>query len=213
MQSRVAVFFSVFRIEPNHAEGQLTSVKLLMRNVQKPRKPRMTKPDNIHLISEMPEPAAYFAKERTRCEATKENVAFMLRNQHVAVVEKFTTHSEKHIYEPPRYSHRTPQMPGITCAVVVDLKLPAAEPLVQPPAIRAISHLHIREPFRDYGDERGVDSDTSTCKGRYHRTVETHVERRNLPTMVTTNHDCDATTTLRTCDINRHRVLGVLLDA
>lgn len=74
-------FFSVFRIEPNHAEGQLTSVKLLMRNVQKPRKPRMTKPDNIHLISEMPEPAAYFAKERTRCEATKENVAFVLCRQ------------------------------------------------------------------------------------------------------------------------------------
>jgi hypothetical protein len=31
--------------------------------------------------------------------------------------------------------------------------------------------------------------------------------------MLTTNHDCDATTTLRTCDTNRHRVLGVLLDA
>jgi hypothetical protein len=31
--------------------------------------------------------------------------------------------------------------------------------------------------------------------------------------MLTTNHDCDATTTLRTCDTSRHRVLGVLLDA
>ena len=53
----------------------LTRVKLLMRNVQKPRKPRMTKPDNMHLISEMPEPAAYLARERTRWEATKEKVA------------------------------------------------------------------------------------------------------------------------------------------
>jgi hypothetical protein len=73
------LFFD-FRTEmkPHKAlESALTSVKLLMRNVQKPRKPRMTKPDNIHLISEMPEPAAYFAKERTRLEATKEKVAFV----------------------------------------------------------------------------------------------------------------------------------------
>jgi hypothetical protein len=45
---------------------------LLMKKVAKPRKPCMTKPARIHLISEIPEPAAYFAKERTRCEAMKE---------------------------------------------------------------------------------------------------------------------------------------------
>jgi hypothetical protein len=44
----------------------LTSVKLFMRNVQKPRNPCMMNPDRMHLISEMPEPAAYLAKERTR---------------------------------------------------------------------------------------------------------------------------------------------------
>jgi hypothetical protein len=74
------------------------------------------------------------------------------------------THSEKHVYEPSRHRDRAPQMPRIACAVVVDLQLPAAELLVQPPAVRAISHLHVREPFRDYGYERGVDSDTSTCE-------------------------------------------------
>ena len=76
MQSRVAVF-DIQSLKPGKRENdRLTSVKLLMRNVQKPRKPRMTNPDNIHLISEMPEPAAYFAKERTRWEATKEKVVF-----------------------------------------------------------------------------------------------------------------------------------------
>lgn len=65
-----------FRTESQASGGEaLTNVKLLMRNVQKPRKPRMTKPDNMHLISEIPEPAAYLAKDRTRWEATKEKVA------------------------------------------------------------------------------------------------------------------------------------------
>jgi hypothetical protein len=46
-----------------------------MRNVQKPRNPCMTKPDMMHLISGIPEPAAYLANDRTRREATKEKVA------------------------------------------------------------------------------------------------------------------------------------------
>lgn len=44
----------------------LTSVILLMASVGKLRKPRMTKPPMIHLISDMPEPAAYLARARTR---------------------------------------------------------------------------------------------------------------------------------------------------
>jgi hypothetical protein len=43
-----------------------TRVKLLIKNVANPRKPCMTNPARIDLISEMPEPAAYLAKERTR---------------------------------------------------------------------------------------------------------------------------------------------------
>jgi hypothetical protein len=38
----------------------------LMTKVQKPRKPFMTKPAMIHLISEIPEPAAYGAYDLTR---------------------------------------------------------------------------------------------------------------------------------------------------
>lgn len=51
-----------------------TSVRLLITSVQKPRKPFMTKPARIHLISEIPEPAAYFATFLTRCAATNENI-------------------------------------------------------------------------------------------------------------------------------------------
>jgi hypothetical protein len=55
-----------------------TSVKLLIRNVQKPRNPSMTNPEMMHLISEIPEPAAYLAKDWTRRAATKENAAFLI---------------------------------------------------------------------------------------------------------------------------------------
>ena len=56
-------------------EGR-TSVKLLMKNVQPPRYPFMTKPARMHFISEIPEPAAYRAKDRTRYAAVKENMAY-----------------------------------------------------------------------------------------------------------------------------------------
>jgi hypothetical protein len=102
----------------------------------------MTKPDNMHLISEIPEPAAYFAKDRTRWEATKEKVA-CVGNEHVAVGSGCAAHRKKHVYEPSRYCHRAPQMPGIACAVLADFQLPAAELFVQPPAIRAIARLHV----------------------------------------------------------------------
>ena len=36
----------------------------------------MTNPEMIHLISEIPEPAAYLAKDWTRRAATKDNAAF-----------------------------------------------------------------------------------------------------------------------------------------
>ena len=36
----------------------------------------MTNPARIHLISEMPDPAAYLAKERTKWAAMNENMAY-----------------------------------------------------------------------------------------------------------------------------------------
>ena len=46
-----------------------------MKNVQNPKNPFMMKPAMIHLISEMPDPAAYFARDWTKCAATNENAA------------------------------------------------------------------------------------------------------------------------------------------
>ena len=57
------------------AQRTLTNVMLLMKKVANPRNPFMTNPARMHLISDMPDPAAYFANERTKCAATKENRA------------------------------------------------------------------------------------------------------------------------------------------
>lgn len=46
---------------------------LLMKNVAKPKKPCITNPARIHLISEIPEPAAYLARFFTKWEAMKAN--------------------------------------------------------------------------------------------------------------------------------------------
>src|SRR5687767_13743907 len=59
-------------------DEQPTSVTLLMKNVANPRKPCMTKPAKIHLISEMPDPAAYLASARTRWAAMKEKRAWAM---------------------------------------------------------------------------------------------------------------------------------------
>jgi hypothetical protein len=55
--------------------GVFTSVMNLMKNVANPRNPCITKPARMHFISDIPDPAAYFANERTRCAAMKENNA------------------------------------------------------------------------------------------------------------------------------------------
>jgi hypothetical protein len=54
---------------------ELTSVRLLIKKVAYPRNPCMMKPARMHFISEMPDPAAYFAKLRARWAATNENMA------------------------------------------------------------------------------------------------------------------------------------------
>jgi hypothetical protein len=60
----------------NRYEEKHTRVKLLIKKVANPRKPCITNPARMHLISEMPDPAAYFAKERTRWDAMNENMAY-----------------------------------------------------------------------------------------------------------------------------------------
>lgn len=49
----------------------------LMRSVQAPKKPFITKPAIIHLISEMPEPAAYGANVLTRIAATNASKTYV----------------------------------------------------------------------------------------------------------------------------------------
>jgi hypothetical protein len=54
-------------------EDSLTSVILLIAKVAKPKYPCITKPARMHLISEMPDPAAYFDIFFTRWAAMNEN--------------------------------------------------------------------------------------------------------------------------------------------
>lgn len=49
----------------------------LIRRVQAPRKPFMTKPAIMHLISEIPEPAAYGANDLTRTAAMDESSNYL----------------------------------------------------------------------------------------------------------------------------------------
>jgi hypothetical protein len=55
------------------ARGSATD---LITNVQKPRKPFITKPAIIHLISEIPDPAAYGANDLTRLAEVKANMVW-----------------------------------------------------------------------------------------------------------------------------------------
>lgn len=49
----------------------------LMSSVQAPKKPFMTKPAMMHLISEMPDPAAYGANVLTRIAATNASKTYL----------------------------------------------------------------------------------------------------------------------------------------
>ena len=107
-------------------------------------------------------------------------------------------------------------MPRVTPAILVTIQFPTTKLLIQPPAIRAIAHLDVREPFRDDRDDRGIESNASTCatwKDVHQNTLALAFapdKRRrgiNSPTMVTTNQDCDVTSSLRTCDISQDRVM------
>lgn len=48
---------------------------LLIRKVERPRNPCITNPARMHLISDMPDPAAYLAIDRTRWDAMKARIA------------------------------------------------------------------------------------------------------------------------------------------
>jgi hypothetical protein len=123
----------------------LTRVILLIKNVANPKKPCITKPANIHLISEIPEPAAYFASDRTKWAATKENMACVRAVVRCAQQGKRCkrTHRKYYIDKPPRDTNGTPGMPGFAPVRVLAVYFPAAELLVEPPPVVAIPHLDV----------------------------------------------------------------------
>lgn len=57
-------------------ELEHTRVRLLIMRVHVPKNPFIIKPAKIHLISDIPEPAAYFANDLTRWPAVNENIPF-----------------------------------------------------------------------------------------------------------------------------------------
>ena len=50
----------------------------MMKKVSTSKKPLIIKPPRIHLISEIPDPAAYGAKALTKKAAENENIAYLL---------------------------------------------------------------------------------------------------------------------------------------
>lgn len=118
----------------------------------------MTNPARIHLISEIPEPAAYFANDRTRCAERNEKSAYGAQSMSIRMGCNQSTHSERDVDEPFAKSEPGPVRPSGTSAVFVGFNLPAAELLVQPPAVRAVAHLEVGEPYCQDGDQGSVHS-------------------------------------------------------
>lgn len=138
-------------------------MRLLIIKVESPRYPFMTNPAMIHLISDIPEPAAYFANESTRCADTRENNIYQKSCDEVPVNVGDPTHRKQHIYQVPARPVRAPCMPSRTCTLLLTVYFPAAKLLVQPPPVEAVTHLQVRKPFRNNGNERGVQADTNPC--------------------------------------------------
>ena len=83
-----------------------TNVKLLIARVENPKNPFIVKPAIIHLISEMPEPAAYFPSVFTRWAAVNENAA--ANKTYIMYLAKVTWLHECH------ESHAPPSSPSIS---------------------------------------------------------------------------------------------------
>ena len=138
--------------------NQHTSVILLMAHVANPRKPFILNPANMTLISEIPEPAADFAKDLTKWAAVNENPACRdIIN--IWVAEKRVAYSKQDINYPPRYGHFTPRMPWFANSFV-SLYFPTTKVLVKPPTIRAVPHFDVWQPFGNDRNEGCVNPDT-----------------------------------------------------
>ena len=124
------------RTRSTRIEFWLTSVILLIKKVAEPRNPCITKPARIHLISEMPEPAAYLARDRTRWEATNEKPhcisevnANRTQRQQLSIWSEIT-HGKQHEDHPACQCYMTPGMPWITAIYFFSFYFPTTELLV-----------------------------------------------------------------------------------
>lgn len=81
---------------------------LLIKNVPNPRYPFMTKPPRIHLISEIPDPAAYFAVDLTKWAAVNEKVTFERGTLDKASYVWLKTYGKQHINCPTDGESRAP---------------------------------------------------------------------------------------------------------
>jgi len=126
-----------------------TNVRLFIANVQAPRYPFITNPPKMHLISDIPDPAAYFAKDLTRWAAINENTPCSRKN--VSQPRSFfgrgnEAYSNDDIDHPSHGGVVAPIAPGIT-RLVSRLDFPTTELLVQPPGIITVPHLEVGEPL------------------------------------------------------------------
>ena len=143
-----------------------TRVKLFTRRVEKLRNPFMMNPASIHFISEMPDPAAYFARFFTRCAATNENDAYNISisvllfgdSRNICIV----TYREDYVDHILCRPSSTPRMPRVTSILVLILDLPATKLLIQPPAVIAVPCLEVRKPFRDDRNNSSIHANSQT---------------------------------------------------
>ncbi len=70
----------------------------LISKVQDPRNPFITNPAMMHLISEMPEPAAYGAKDRTRLAEVNAKI-ILARVSDLSCMRKKPSYRDYHIKE------------------------------------------------------------------------------------------------------------------
>ena len=126
-----------------------TKVRLFITNVQDPRYPFITNPARMHLISDIPDPAAYFAKDRTRWAAVNENDPYsqkIISQTGLFLIEGGRTYGENDICHPSHGGKVAPLMPGVT-SITFGINFPTTELLVQPPAIVAVPHLEVGKPL------------------------------------------------------------------
>lgn len=113
----------------------------------------------MHLISEMPEPAAYGAKDLTSVAAVNAKKVYQdsgYKNEGIKAQFSFT-YCKKYVYYIICGLKSSPSLPLWTPVILT----PAAEVLVEVKGRCAIAYLYIGQPFCNNVQKRGVETDRS----------------------------------------------------